>query len=138
MLSRPVRLARSANSLEPENSHPFMKTPLRYLALASLAVGLTLPASLQAADAAVLANYKKHCASCHGPDGKGETKMGRKAGAKDYTDKATVAAIKDDVALGKIKEGIKEKGKEIKKPFQDKLKDEEIVALIAYMKAFAK
>jgi mono/diheme cytochrome c family protein len=115
-----------------------MKTPVRYLALASLAVGLTLPASLQAADAAVLANYKKHCASCHGPDGKGETKMGRKAGAKDYTDKAIVAAIKDDVALGKIKEGIKEKGKEIKKPFQDKLKDEEIVALIAYMKAFAK
>jgi cytochrome c6 len=115
-----------------------MKTPLRYLALASLAVGLTLPASLQAADAAVLANYKKHCTSCHGPDGKGETKMGRKAGGKDYTDKAFIATIKDDVALEKVKEGVKEQGKEIKKPFKDKLKDEEIVALIAYMKAFAK
>ncbi len=115
-----------------------MKTPVRYLALASLAVGLTLPASLQAADAAVLANYKKHCASCHGPDGKGETKMGRKAGVKDYTDKAFIATIKDDVALEKVKEGIKEKGEFTMKPYKDKLKDEEIVALIAYMKAFAK
>lgn len=114
-----------------------MKTPVRYLVLASLAVGLTLPVSLQAAEAAVEANYKKHCASCHGPDGKGQTRMGRAAGAKDYTDKAVVAAIKDDVALGKLKEGVKEKGKEIKKPFKDKLKDEEIAALIAHMKTFA-
>ena len=29
--------------------------------------------------------YAKSCASCHGKDGKGDTKMGKKAGARDYT-----------------------------------------------------
>ena len=29
--------------------------------------------------------YDKNCASCHGKDGKGQTTMGKKQKAKDYT-----------------------------------------------------
>ena len=99
--------------------------------------------SARAADEVVnpelLENYKKHCASCHGPDGKGKTKMGRKAKVKDYTDAKFIATIKDAEALKKVKEGLRDdKGKFTMKPYEKKLKDDEIKALIAYMKAFAK
>lgn len=93
----------------------------------------------RAADAAVIANYTKHCASCHGKDGSGNTTMGKKIGAKDFTDPKVVAAIKDDEALKNLKEGVKDKsGKEIKKPFTGKITEDEMKALIEYAKTFAK
>jgi len=82
--------------------------------------------------------YEKHCAKCHGMDGKGKTKMGRQAGVKDYTDAKVQAEMKDDVALKTIKEGITEKGKERMKPYANELGDADIKALIAYMRAFKK
>lgn len=107
--------------------------------IASAALVLGLPASLLAApDPAVLANYTKHCASCHGKDGKGQTTMGKKLGCKDLTDKKVVAEIKDELALKNLKEGVKDKdGKEIKKPFAGKLSEAELKALLAHSKAFA-
>jgi len=103
---------------------------------ASLAIATV---QLHAADAAVLANYTKHCASCHGKDGKGQTTMGKKVGAKDFTDAKVHAEIKDDVALKNLKEGVKDKaGKEIKKPFTGKISEDEMKALIEYSKTFYK
>ena len=84
------------------------------------------------------ANYEKHCAKCHGPDGKGQTRMGKQAGAKDYTDPKVHAEMDDAKAFKSIKEGQKVNGKEAMKPFGDKLSDEEIKALIAYVRAFKK
>lgn len=104
--------------------------------LVIIAVGAGLALTASAAD--VTANWNKHCASCHGKDGSGETKMGKKAGAKDYRDPAVQAAIKPDVALKNIKDGMKEDGKEKMKPFADKLSDDEIKELIAYIKKFEK
>jgi mono/diheme cytochrome c family protein len=102
---------------------------------AILALGLATSAA--AADAAVVANYTKHCASCHGKDGAGKTTMGRKVGAKDFTDAKVVAEIKDDAALKMLKEGLKDKaGKEIKKPFTGKITEAEMKALIEYCKQF--
>ena len=52
------------------------------------------------------AAYDKDCAKCHGADGKGETKMGKKLGAKDYTDAKVQSALTDEQAVkaaGKIK-----------------------------------
>lgn len=107
------------------------------LIVTALAATLALPAL--AADPAVTANYSKHCSSCHGKDGKGQTTMGKKLSVKDLTDKKVVAEIKDDEALKNLKEGVKDKaGKEIKKPFATKLSEAEMKALIAYSKAFAK
>ena len=55
----------------------------------------------------VKATYDKECAKCHGADGKGETKMGKKLGAKDYTDAKVQEEMKDDTACKSIKEGMK-------------------------------
>jgi len=58
---------------------------------------IALPAlSVGAADAKAL--YEQQCAKCHGPDGKGDTKMGKKMGAKDYTNPKVQAELKDDAA----------------------------------------
>ncbi len=84
-------------------------------------------------------NYETHCASCHGKDGKGETKAGRKAQAKDLTDKAYQAKFDDAAAFKAIKEGMKDdKGKEKMKAYGDKLTDDEIKALVAYVRGLAK
>lgn len=84
------------------------------------------------------ANYSKHCAKCHGQDGRGQTKMGKQSGAKDYTDPKVQAELDDAKAAKSIKEGQKVNGKEAMKPFGDKLSDDEIKDLIAYMRAFKK
>lgn len=101
-----------------------------------IVVSLALAAgSASAADATE--NYEKHCAKCHGPDGKGDTKMGKKLNVKDYTDPKVQAELKDDKAFKSIKEGMKDGDKTLMKPF-DTLTDEEIKALIAYMRKFKK
>lgn len=105
-----------------------------------ITVSLTLLAasalSAFAADAKAL--YDKECAKCHGADGKGDTKMGKKLGAKDYSDAKVQAAFKDDEAFKALKGGLKDKGgKTLMKAF-DTLSDEDIKALIAHMRTFKK
>lgn len=101
--------------------------------LALLAGALT---ALQAADAKE--NWDKQCAKCHGADGKGDTKMGKKLGAKDYTDAEVQAQMKEAVAFKVIKEGLKDKdGKVIKKPVEG-LSDDEIKALVQHVRGFKK
>src|SRR3974377_606451 len=61
--------------------------------------------------------YEKDCAKCHGADGKGETKMGKKLGAKDYTSAKVQDELKDEAAIKAVKEGLKDKdGKTLMKP----------------------
>src|SRR6266446_4404535 len=100
-----------------------------------LVAGLALPAlSARGADAKSL--YAKDCAKCHGEDGKGETKMGKKLGAKDYTDAKVQAELKDDAAFKAIKEGLKDKeGKTLMKHAEG-LSDDDAKALVAYMRKF--
>src|SRR5262252_2061085 len=94
--------------------------------------------SLRAADAKE--TYDKNCAKCHGEDGKGKTKMGEKLGVKDYTDPKVQAELKDPEMTKAIKEGVKEKDSDkIKmKGFGETLNDDEIKALVAYVRAFKK
>lgn len=98
---------------------------------------LALPAvCANAADAKAL--YDKECAKCHGADGKGATKMGQKMGAKDYTDAKVQAAVTDEVMFKAIKEGYKDKaGKVLMKPIEG-WSDEDIKAVVAYMRKFKK
>jgi cytochrome c6 len=88
------------------------------------------------ADAA--ANWTQHCASCHGKDGSGSTMMGKKLGVKDYRDAKVQAAFSDGEVESAIKDGVKESGKEKMKSFKDKLSNEEIKALVAYVRSFKK
>ena len=82
--------------------------------------------------------YDDQCAKCHGPNGKGQTAMGKRLGCKDYTDAKVQEALKDDDAIKAIKEGYKDKdGKQIMKPAEG-LSDADIKALVAYMRTFKK
>jgi cytochrome c6 len=113
------------------NSRIIMK---KIIALAIAAIAI--PSTLVAADAKAL--YEKECSKCHGEDGKGQTKMGKKLGAKDYTDAKVQAEMKDDAAFKATKEGLKDKdGKTLMKPLEGAT-DDDIKALIAYMRAFKK
>lgn len=101
-------------------------------------VGLLAAAMAVATAADVKENYDKHCTKCHGVDGKGDTKMGKKTGAKDYSDPKVQSEMKDDKAFKAIKEGLKDKDeKALMKPSEG-LSDEEIKALVAHMRTFKK
>ena len=103
------------------------------VASAVLAVGLM---SARAADGKAL--YEEKCAKCHGVDGKGDTKMGKKMGAKDYSDPKVQAELKDDAAIKAIKEGVKDKdGKAVMKPTEG-VSDEEAKAMVAHMRTLKK
>lgn len=92
--------------------------------------------TLTAAD--VAENWTKHCGACHGADGKGKTKAGRMAGVKDQSDPAYQASLKDEKMFQSIKDGLKEGEKEKMKPFHEKLSDEEIKVLVAFVRGFKK
>ena len=104
---------------------------------ASLVIALLAIPTLAVCAADAKASYEKDCAKCHGADGKGETKMGKKQGAKDYTDAKVQADLKDEAAIKAIKEGYKKDGKEVMKPSEG-LSDDEIKGLVAYMRTFKK
>ena len=98
--------------------------------------GLAATLSSRAADAKE--NYDTLCAKCHGADGKGDTKMGAKLGCKDFTDAKVQGEMKDDAAFKAMKEGLKSADdKTLMKPF-DTLSDDEIKALVAYVRGLKK
>ena len=102
--------------------------------MAALAIGT---ASVLAAD--VKENWEKNCASCHGKDGKGETKAGKKADVKDLTDAKYQASFTDEQMFQQNKDGMKDKsGKERMKPFRDKLSEDEIKALGTFVRTLKK
>ncbi len=104
--------------------------------LLTLALFVASMTSMRAADAKE--NWEKNCLKCHGADGKGDTKMGKKVGVKDYTDPKVQAELKDAAAIKAIKEGLKDKaGKELMKPAENVTADD-IKALIAYIRSFKK
>jgi mono/diheme cytochrome c family protein len=105
------------------------------LPIAILALGL---GALGARGAEAKANYDKECAKCHGADGRGQTKMGRQSGAKDYTDPKVQAEMDDAKAFKQTKEGMKENGKEKMKAYGPIFSDDEIKALVGYMRTFKK
>ncbi len=91
--------------------------------------------SVSAAD--VKENWEKSCAKCHGPDGKGDTKMGKKLEIKDFTDAKYQDSLKDEAMLKAIKEGVKD-GEKTRMKAVEGLSDEEMKALVAYARKFKK
>jgi mono/diheme cytochrome c family protein len=110
-------------------------TMKRIILLASV---ISFAAALTAGAADGKALWDHHCAMCHGADGKGQTNMGKKLGAKDYTDPKVQAALTDEAATKAIKDGFKnEDGKTVMRPAKN-LSDDQIKDLVAYMRTFKK
>jgi len=110
---------------------------MKRLLLIALATAVAGVFTAGAADAKAI--WDKDCAKCHGAEGKGDTKMGQKLKAKDYTDAKVQAEMKDAEMVKAIKEGVKEKGtdKTLMKGFPD-LTDDEIKALVKHIRAMKK
>jgi cytochrome c6 len=97
-----------------------------YLALASL---FALPARSQGAGEAL---YKTKCAACHGPDGKGETTIGKANKVRDLGS-AEVQKQSDDEVTVVISNG---KGK--MPAYGKSLKADQVKDLVAYIRSLKK
>ena len=107
-----------------------------------LTTGAILTIAIFAANATFAADgkalYEQHCVKCHGADGKGETKMGKKMEAKDYSNAKAWEGLTDAKAIKSVKEGFKDKeGKVIMKPTEG-VTDDDAKAIIEYMKTLKK
>jgi mono/diheme cytochrome c family protein len=82
-------------------------------------------------------NWENHCAKCHGADGKGQTKVGKKLGVLDYTSAADQAKFTDEQAAKAVARGAKDKaGKERMKAYEDELSPQEIKDLVSMVRKF--
>jgi mono/diheme cytochrome c family protein len=95
---------------------------MKRIALA-LALSFLFAGAAQAADGKAL--FASKCTVCHGPDGKGQSSMGKKLGVKDLT--------VTKLSAGDI-EAMITKGKGKMTPFEGKLTGEEIKAVAAHVK----
>jgi mono/diheme cytochrome c family protein len=97
-----------------------------------MALIIALPVSamllMAAEDDAGKAAYDKSCGKCHGPDGKGDTKMGKMIKTPDLTDKASWKEGTSQEALEKV---IREGSGKMPK-FEGKMSDAEVSAAAAY------
>lgn len=106
------------------------------MVLPSIVLSGFLSATVLAEDGQALFNGK--CSICHGQDGKGKTKMGEKVGIKDLTDAKYQATFTDAQLLKTLKEGMKEGDKTKMKAYASILSDDELKAVIAYVRTLAK
>ena len=109
---------------------------MKKLIVVSLALLVAGAVSVRAADAKE--NWEKNCTKCHGADGKGKTKMGEKLGMKDYTDAKVQGGMKDDAMTKAIKDGVKDGDKTKMKAYGETLNDDEIKALVKFIRDFKK
>jgi cytochrome c6 len=117
-----------------------MRLRTTVLTVSMLAAAVTFGATHARAEDApggamdVPALWQKNCASCHGDDGKGQTKAGKSKKVKDLTSPEIRAKFDRDRMIKATKGGLKsEDGKEQMKPYGEKLSDAEIAALTDYV-----
>ena len=111
--------------------------------IAMLAAVFGFAAALSASAAEAKDNWDTICAKCHGADGNGETKIGQMFDIKDFTDAKVQADMKDEDMVKAIKDGIKDAdGRTKMKAFvtgaDTPLSDDEVKALVAYVRGFKK
>ncbi len=99
-----------------------------------LVISMSLTAAVTASAAEAKETWDKSCAKCHGADGKGQTKMGQKLSIKDLTDAKVQAAFTDADAFKALKEGLKDSDGKTRMKAVENLSDDEIKALVAYVR----
>jgi len=104
---------------------------------ATLAVAsLLFTSTAFAADVAT--NWENNCTSCHGADGRGDTKMGKKLKIKNLTDATVQAKFTDEQAVKAVKEGVKDANGKVTMKAIEGLTDDEITALVAHVRSLKK
>jgi mono/diheme cytochrome c family protein len=89
-----------------------------------------MPSWLAAQDAAAL--YKTKCQSCHAADGSGDTPMGKKLAAHDFRS-PDVQKLSDADLIAVVTNG-----KNKMPAYKDKLTDDQIKQLVAYVRELGK
>ena len=112
-----------------------MKQPATRILAVAVWCGVTLVCNSPAGAAEAEPLFAKHCASCHGKDGKALTPVARKLGVKDLTQ----SKLADGEMEKQLTEGKKDdRGNQKMPPFKGKLSPEEIKSLIELVKTFRK
>lgn len=114
-----------------------MKPKTLFLVAVALCVSAlaTLPArATDPSDA-----WSQNCVRCHGPDGKGQTKMGRKLKIKDLTSEKTRTRLTDERIVETISEGKQDSnGTERMPSFREKLSEPDRKALAVYVRGLGR
>ena len=76
--------------------------------------------------------FKSKCAVCHGPDGKGETAMGKNLKLKDLASEEAQKQTDADM------KGLINKGKGKMQPYEGKLTPEQIDSLVKHVRSLKK
>lgn len=101
------------------------------LALIFAAVTLNVAHAVDAKD-----NWSKHCTRCHGDDGVGNTKMGRKLKIKNLTSPGVQSRLTDSRILEALTDGIQRDDGEEKMPsFKEKLSEAEKNELVPFIRS---
>ncbi len=82
--------------------------------------------------------WTDQCVKCHGAEGKGDSKMGKKLDIKDYTDAKVQAGFTDEEAFKALKEGIKDKAGSVRMKAVEDMSDAEIKGMVAYVRGLKK
>lgn len=101
------------------------------LTSASLLLATGVASAAPAAD-----NWDNLCASCHGADGKAQTKTGKKLKLRDYTEAKVQAELKDADMIKATADGVIVDGKEKMKGYKTELSADEIKDLVAHIRKF--
>ena len=106
--------------------------------IVSLVVTLLIASAISSRAADAKALWTANCTPCHGASGNGDTKMGKTLGAMDLTSASKQSSFTDSQAMTAIKDGVKQNGKTTMKAFGGKLSDDDIKALVAYVRTLKK
>jgi mono/diheme cytochrome c family protein len=85
--------------------------------------------------------WRAKCASCHGDAGKGDTEQGQKMGVRDMSQASWQKEFADEKLKQAISDGVKrDKGgkKQEMDAYKDKLRPEQIDALVAFVRGLGK
>jgi mono/diheme cytochrome c family protein len=85
--------------------------------------------------------WRAKCASCHGPDGKGQTEQGKKMAVGDMSTAEWQGALGDDKVKAAISDGLKRLKNGVAQEmeaYKAKLRPDQIDGLVAYVRGLKK
>jgi mono/diheme cytochrome c family protein len=106
----------------------------RQMKIIVMIVMLPWLASSSAQGADPQTNWSNNCVQCHGQDGSANTPMGKALSAKNLRSAEVQASFTDAEAVEAIKNGVKRNGAMAMLAFGGTLTDDEIKALVAYVR----